>query len=141
MAGPKLTFETLATALPEGERLAIGDPGAVPAGRYAREALERLGAWAALEKRVVLGGNVAAVLAYVERGEVPAAIVYRTELQSAKGVVVLDTAKGEWAPVPEVWASVTSSTKRRAEAAGLVDFMASAEGRQILAKYGFGPPP
>src|SRR5689334_19175634 len=42
VGGPKLTFETV-TSLPAGERIAIGDPGAVPAGRYAREALTRLG--------------------------------------------------------------------------------------------------
>jgi len=136
----KLTFATLG-ALPAGERLAIGDPGAVPAGVYARDALVRLGVWKALEGRVVLGGNVAAVLAYVERGEVPAAIVYRTELEGAKGIVVLDTAKGEWAPVPEVWASVTTHARGRAEARALVDFMASSQGQKIFAIYGFGPPP
>lgn len=135
----KLTFATLG-ALPAGERLAIGDPGAVPAGVYARDALVRLGVWKSLEGRVVLGGNVAAVLAYVERGEVPAAIVYRTEVEGVKGIVVLDTAKGEWAPVPEVWASVTTHARRSAEARALVDFMASSQGQKIFAIYGFGPP-
>ena len=59
------------------------------------EALEKLGAWKALEGRVVLGGNVAAVLAYVERGEVAAAIVYRTEVPGAAGIEVLDGGFGE----------------------------------------------
>jgi molybdate transport system substrate-binding protein len=138
--GPRLTFATL-DALPAGERLAIGDPGAVPAGSYAREALERLGLWSKLEGRVVLGGNVAAVLAYVERGEAPAAIVYRTEIAGAKGIEVLDVAKGQWAPVPEVVGGIVADGRARGRAALLLDFMASPEGRRIFAQYGFGPSP
>ncbi|MDC3961293.1 molybdate ABC transporter substrate-binding protein [Polyangium jinanense] len=141
--GPKLTFQTLGTALPSGEKIAIGEPGAVPAGRYAREALEKLGVWKALEGRVVLGGNVAAVLAYVERGEVAAAIVYRTEVPGAAGIEVLDGGKGEWAPRPEVWAAVTTKARARvrADAEALLDFIAGPEGQRILASYGFGPIP
>lgn len=138
--GPKLSFATL-DALPAGERLAIGDPGAVPAGTYAREALEKLGLWPKLEKRVVLGGNVAAVLAYVERGEAPAAIVYRTELEGMKGVEVLDVAKGEWAPVPVIVGGIIGDGRAREGAARLFDFVASPEGARLFAQYGFGPPP
>ena len=139
--GPKLTFQTLGAALPPGEKIAIGEPGAVPAGRYAREALEKLGAWKALEGRVVLGGNVAAVLAYVERGEVAAAIVYRTEVPGTKGIEVLDEGRGEWAPLPEVWAAVTTKARARTDAEALLDFIAGPEGQRILASYGFGPIP
>jgi molybdate transport system substrate-binding protein len=138
--GPRLTFATL-DALPAGERLAIGDPGAVPAGSYARVALEKLGLWPKLEGRVVLGGNVAAVLSYVERGEAPAAIVYRTEVAQAKGIEVLDVAKGEWAPVPEVVGGIVTDGRARARAALLLDFMASPEGRRVFEQYGFGLPP
>src|SRR5687768_14967535 len=60
---PALRFESLET-IPQGERLAIGDPGAVPAGQYARDALQKLGVWEALADRLVLGGDVASVLAY-----------------------------------------------------------------------------
>ncbi|TKD00531.1 molybdate ABC transporter substrate-binding protein [Polyangium fumosum] len=141
--GPKLTFQTLATALPPGEKIAIGEPGAVPAGRYAREALEKLGALQALEGRMVLGGNVAAVLAYVERGEVAAAIVYRTEVPGTSGIEVLDGGKAEWAPKPEVWAAVTTKARAgaRADAEALLDFITGPEGQRILASYGFGPIP
>jgi len=138
--GPRLTFATL-DALPAGERLAIGDPGAVPAGGYARAALTKLGLWEKLEARVVLGGNVAAVLAYVERGEAPVGIVYRTEVEGAKGIEVLDVARGEWAPRPEVVGGIVKSGRARARAATLLDFIASPEGQRILVQYGFGPTP
>jgi molybdate transport system substrate-binding protein len=137
--GPALTFRGL-DALPRGERLAIGEPSAVPAGKYAQEALVALGLWSKLEGRVVHGGNVAAVLAYVERGEVPAAIVYRTEIEGVKGVQVLDVAKGEWAPRPEVVAGVAENGRARGEVAGFLNFVASADGRRIFAAHGFGLP-
>ena len=39
-------------------RVATGDVGAVPVGLYAKAALERLGAWAAVEPKMVMAGNV-----------------------------------------------------------------------------------
>lgn len=137
--GPKLTFATLDT-LPAGERLAIGDPKTVPVGQYAREALERLSMWDKLERRVVLGANVAAVLAYVQRGEVAAAIVYRTEVQDIKGIVMLDVAKGSWAPRPEIWAGVVVESHDRSTANEFANFLTSATGLGIFSSFGFGPP-
>jgi molybdate transport system substrate-binding protein len=137
--GPKLTFPTL-DSLPAKERLAIGDPATVPVGQYAREALERLSIWEKLEDRVVLGANVAAVLAYLQRGEVAAAIVYRTEVEGVKGIVVLDVAKGPWAPRPEIWAGVVTESHNRQAAQNFVSFMASPPAQRTLASFGFGPP-
>lgn len=134
-----LTFATI-DALGPGEMLAIGDPGAVPAGQYARDHLRALGKWDALSGKLVLGGDVAAVLAYARRGEVAAAVVYRTEIRGIPDVVVLDEAKGPGAPRPEVVAAVVSGARNAAEAGGFVTFVASPEGQKILADYGFGPP-
>jgi molybdate transport system substrate-binding protein len=136
---PKLTFATLDT-LPDGERLAIGDPKTVPVGQYAREALERLSIWDKLERRVVLGANVAAVLAYVQRGEVAAAIVYRTEVQHLKGIVVLDVAKGSWAPRAEIWAGVVVESHNGAAARDFTHFLTAPTGLGILKSFGFGAP-
>ncbi len=137
--GPPLTFATL-TALPPGEHLAIGDPGAVPAGDYARAWLKTLGTWDALQGRLVLGGDVAAVLAYVRRGEVAAAIVYRTEVRGVPEVVVLDEARGPGAPRAQVVAAVVSGARGAGEAGRFLELVASAEGQRILGEYGFGPP-
>ncbi|HTJ80976.1 MAG TPA: molybdate ABC transporter substrate-binding protein, partial [Polyangiaceae bacterium] len=100
-APPPLTFATL-ERIGEGDHVAIGDPGAVPAGRYAQTALERLGEWRALQGKIVFGGDVGAVLQYARRGEVVAAVVYATEARGVSDIEVLDVAKGEWAPRPEV---------------------------------------
>ena len=137
--GPALTFATLAS-LPPGEHLAIGDPGAVPAGDYARAWLKTLGTWDALQGRLVLGGDVAAVLAYVRRGEVPAAIVYRTEVRGVADVVVLDEARGPTAPRPAVVGAVVTGARGAGEAGSFLAFVGSGEGQRILGELGFGPP-
>lgn len=137
--GPKLTFETLVN-LPPNEKVAIGDPKTVPVGQYAREAFERLSIWDKLEGRIVLGANVAAVLAYLQRGEVSAAVVYRTEMRDVKGIVVLDAAKGPWAPRPEIWAGVVKDSHDQAAAREFVEFLTSAASQSALNTFGFGAP-
>ena len=66
--------------LPTLGRVAIGDPATVPAGAAAEAALRAAGLWDRLDGRLVYGGNVRAVLAYVERGEVDAGFVYATDV-------------------------------------------------------------
>ncbi len=136
---PKLTFATL-SSLPANEKLAIGDPGAVPAGQYAKDALVALAEWDALQSRLVLGGDVSAVLAYARRGEVSAAIVYETEVRGIDDVVVLDRAEGSWAPRAEVVGAVVSAAKGASRADELIAFSLSPEGQAILRDHGFGPP-
>ncbi|HEV3166452.1 MAG TPA: molybdate ABC transporter substrate-binding protein, partial [Isosphaeraceae bacterium] len=74
---------------PEVERLALGDPEHVPAGKYGREALERLGLWQDLRGRVVAADDVREALAYVARGEVQAGIVYETDAAAEPSVKVV----------------------------------------------------
>jgi molybdate transport system substrate-binding protein len=135
----KLTFETL-DSLPQGEKLAIGDPGAVPAGQYARDALKKLGNWDALESRLVFAGDVAGVLAYARRGEVAAAIVYSTEIRGIHDVIELDRARGAWAPSPQVVAGVVTAGEHTKQAGRFLEFMASPAGQAILEQHGFGKP-
>lgn len=143
-----LTFATLGS-LPAGEKIAIGDPGAVPAGQYAREFLQTLGTWSSIEGRAVLGGDVAAVLAYARRGEVAAAIVYATDARGVPEIAVLDEAR-EGAPRIEVVGAVVTGigtgtgtgtgAKSRSGAKAFLGFMASTEGQAVLGSFGFLPP-
>jgi molybdate transport system substrate-binding protein len=68
----------LAKALGPGGRLAVAGPE-VPAGRYARAALTKLGLWDQLEDHLAPAENVRAALAFVARGECPLGIVYDTD--------------------------------------------------------------
>ena len=72
-------------------RLALGDPDHVPAGLYAREALENLGWWTALEKRLAPAPDVRAALVYVERGECVAGLVYATDARQSSYIDTLAT--------------------------------------------------
>jgi molybdate transport system substrate-binding protein len=134
---PPLTFKTVET-LPEGDKLAIGDPGAVPAGQYAREAFRKLGKWEALQSRLVFGGNVSGVLAYARRGEVAAAVVYSTEVRGVDDVKVLDRAEGDWAPVPEVVVGVVKGAEHAEQARSFLAFVGGALGGAIFKEHGFG---
>lgn len=79
----------LAAALGEG-RLAVADPASVPAGRYARQSLEFLGVWPAVDPRLVRADDVRHALNFVARGEAPLGIVYATDVRVEPGVRVVD---------------------------------------------------
>ena len=80
----------LAKALGSG-KLSLADPASVPAGKYAKAALEKLGVWASVEKSVIGSENVRAALAFVERGEAAAGAVYATDAALSQKVVVVGT--------------------------------------------------
>ena len=79
----------LAAALGKG-RLATGDPDSVPVGRYAHQALTKLGVWNEVVDSLVRADNVRSALAFVDRGEAPLGIVYRTDALIDKKVRVVD---------------------------------------------------
>ena len=128
------TFRTL-NELPPRARIAVGEPSAVPAGRYAREVLTGLGSWPGLQDQLVVGGDVSMVLALARRGEVEAAVVYGTEVIGIEGVRVLDRWTGASRPVV-----VAAATSQSETAGRFLDFVASERGQAILREHGFGPP-
>lgn len=142
LIGPRgaqpLAFERI-DSVPDGEYIAIGDPETVPAGRYAKQVLQALNKWDAVRDRMVFAGHVAAVLQYARRGEVAAAIVYSTDVIDVEDVVVLDRARGPWAPrIETVAAVVVGGNQTRARA--FVDFLETPAARALFAAHGFGPP-
>jgi molybdate transport system substrate-binding protein len=81
-ADSKLKIGELAdVAAPVVQKLALGGP-AVPAGRYARQALEKAGVWDKVKDRVVEGEDVRVALTYVVKGEADAGIVYATDAKA-----------------------------------------------------------
>lgn len=133
-----LTFPTI-DLVPAGDYIAIGDPQTVPAGRYAKEVLQALDKWDAIQNRLVFGGHVGAVLQYARRGEVAAAVVYGTDIIGVDDVVVLDRARADWAPRIETAAAVVAGGKEAA-ARAFVDFLETPTAREIFSAHGFGPP-
>ena len=96
--------------------LALGDPTAVPAGRYAKKALESLGIWAQLKHKVVAGADVRQALVYVETGAAEAGIVYATDAAISRSVKIVggDPRETHRAGSLSGSASETGSGQRRA---------------------------
>lgn len=124
---------------PAVERIAVGSPNSVPAGRYTQAALEKRGLWAPLNPKFVFAENVRQSLNYVSRGEVEAGFVYRTDAMIEKGKVRIDLAVETEKPVLYPIALVGSS-KNAAAAAEFVKFVVGPQGQAVLAKYGFTKP-
>ena len=121
-----------------GGRLAIADPASVPAGRYARTALEKLGVWKSVEKQLARADNVRSALAFVARGESPLGIVYRTDAMAEPKVRVVDTfPRGTHAPIVYPAALVKPAS---AAARDLHRFLASPAARAIWRRHGFQDP-
>lgn len=126
----------LARALGSG-RLALADPESVPAGKYAREALTRLGAWDAVSGRLAQAENVRAALVLVTRGEATLGVVYATDARSAPGVRVVGTfPAGSHAPITYPVAAVAASSNPEAEE--FRQFLLSNEGKAVFRAFGFG---
>jgi molybdate transport system substrate-binding protein len=128
----------LAAALGAG-RLAAGDPDGVPAGRYARAALTKLGLWDQVAARLVRAENVRAALEYVARGEAPLGIVYRTDALADRRVRIVDTFPADSHP-PIIY-PVALTAHAGPAAARFAAFLTSVPARQIFARYGFEPLP
>lgn len=119
-------------------RLALADPDAVPAGKYARAALEHLGLWQGLAPRIAPAENVRAAMALVERGEAPLGIVYATDALASDKVRVVETLPGDSHP-PIRYPVAVLAASSHPDSAALRAFLASPEAARIFAKHGFGP--
>jgi molybdate transport system substrate-binding protein len=124
----------LAAAL-GGGRLALADPAAVPAGKYAKAALEALGAWKRVEGRIAPAQDVRVALMLVSRGEAPLGIVYRTDAMSDPGVRVVATFPGDTHP-PVVYPLVELKGAGAA-ADALARALASPQAKATWERYGF----
>ena len=98
-------------------RIAVADVKAVPAGQYAKAALEKLGAWAAAEPKLAQAENVRATLAFVARGETPVGIVYETDAKIEPKVKIVGVfPDGSYPPVTYPVAATADEQERRRRA-------------------------
>jgi molybdate transport system substrate-binding protein len=140
-AGSKLATVTIGQGfdiakLAGSGRIAVANVNAVPAGRYAKAALEKLGAWAAAEPKLAQAENVRATLAFVTRDETPVGIVYETDAKVEPKVRVVGAfPDSSYPPVTYPVAETAIATKQ--SASQYLHFLRSPAAKAIFEKYGF----
>jgi molybdate transport system substrate-binding protein len=116
-------------------KIAVGDVKAVPAGKYAKAAMQKLGAWQAAEPRLAMAESVRAALTLVARGEAVLGIVYATDAKFETGVKILGTFPADSHP-PIIY-PVAATATANAEAADYLAFLRSSQAKTTFEKYGF----
>jgi len=135
----RLTLRSLAPTLAAGA-VGMADPDAVPAGRYGRTALQRLGAWPAVAPHVVRAENVRATLALVERKAAPFGIVYLTDARASRRVRVAGLFPANSHPPIRYPVARLAGGDAPAEAEGFRRFLLGRQGQAIFAHHGFTRP-
>ncbi|MCC6660686.1 MAG: molybdate ABC transporter substrate-binding protein [Phycisphaerales bacterium] len=125
----------LAASNPWMTRIAVGDPAHVPAGRYARQALESLGWWASVEPLLVPAQDVRAALRLVEIGETDAGIVYSTDAARSQRVTVVAEFPGD--THEPIRYPVALCNGAGANAAEFVRFLRTTEMAGVFERAGF----
>jgi molybdate transport system substrate-binding protein len=117
-------------------RIAIGSPDSVPAGRYAKAALEAAGLWSALEPKLIQTQSVRQALDYLARGETDAGFVYLTDALLAPQSVRIAFEVAMQDPILYPIAVVRGGGNERLGRA-FIAFLYSDTAQKVFARYGF----
>jgi molybdate transport system substrate-binding protein len=121
-------------------RIALGDPAAVPAGVYARQALERAGVWTLVQPRVVATVSVRAALAAVDEGNADVGVVYRTDMAVARRARLAFVIEPADAPPISYPAAVMTRAPHGAAARAWLAWLQRPAARTVFERHGFGVP-
>jgi molybdate transport system substrate-binding protein len=117
-------------------KLATGDPAHVPVGRYAQQALTKLGVWDAVAPKIARADNVRAALVLVERGEAPFGIVYATDAVASGKVNIAGTFPPDSYP-PVSYPFAILAKRDRPEVKRFFEFLSGPEAQAVYRKAGF----
>jgi molybdate transport system substrate-binding protein len=115
--------------------IATGDVRAVPAGLYAKAALEKLGIWSSVESKIAMAENVRAALVLVARGEAPLGIVYETDAKVDPSVKIVGVFPEDSHPLIIYPVAMTKDAKP--DAAQYLAFLTTPEAKAVFQRYGF----
>jgi molybdate transport system substrate-binding protein len=124
----------LAKLLGDG-RLAVANVESVPAGKYAKASLQKLGIWDSVSGRLAQADNVRGALTFVSRGEAPAGIVYQTDAAADKGVTIIGMLPEDTHP-PIIY-PIALTKSAGPEAAAFLAYIKSAKAKPLFEKEGF----
>jgi molybdate transport system substrate-binding protein len=125
----------LAKLLGDG-RLAMANTDSVPAGKYGKAALQKLGVWDSVSGKIAQAEDVRAALALVSRGEAPLGIVYQTDAAADANVKIVGTFPSDSHP-PIIYPIALVAASTNPDAAQLLDYIKSAKAKPLFEKQGF----
>lgn len=119
------------------DKISIGTPETVPAGKYAKESLKKTDLWKDVESKVVYAKDVRQVLSYVETGNVDAGIVYKTDALGSDQVNIVATADHE-THTPIIYpVGIIKDSKNYEEAKDFYSYLQSDNALKVFTEYGF----
>lgn len=124
---------------PRFRRIAIANPEHAPYGKAAKEALEKQGIWRAIERRIVYGENVRQALQFAQSGNAEAAIVAQSLVVGSSDGTMLLVDDALHAPIDQALVACNHG-QNKAGATAFANFVNSAEGREVMRRYGFALP-
>ena len=125
----------LAAMLGDG-KLAMANPDSVPAGKYGKAALQKLGVWESVESKVASAEDVRAALLFVSRKEAPFGIVYQTDAAADKGVKVAGVFPADTYP-PIIYPAALTASSKSPDAAKFLAYLHSDAAKPFFEKQGF----
>lgn len=120
-----------------GVKIALGELNTVPAGKYAKQAFEKLGMWTEIEKEAIYQKDVTAVLTIVDSGEIETGVVYSSDALTLKnGFIIEEFAADTHDPIVYP-AAIIKETKDKEEAEKFLKYLQNDTSKEIFEKYGF----
>lgn len=119
-----------------GGKLAMADPNAVPAGKYGKAALTKLGVWDQVSGSVAAAENVRACLLLVARGEAPYGIVYKTDAAIEPKVKIVGTFPADAVP-PIIYPIAQTESSKNPDAAAFIAYLGSPDATTQFEHNGF----
>ena len=124
-------------ALDSVTRLALGDPGSVPAGQYAQEVFTALSLWDKVSGKATYASDVKQVLSWVVSGNVDCGVVYMTDAVADQGVKIIAEAPYDTHSPIVYPAAVLKGSANGKTAADFLEFLQSDDGSAVFTKFGF----
>lgn len=139
-AGSKSVYAFSDLARPAVRTIALGEPATVPAGAYARQALDHLGLLRKITGKIVYAKDVRQVLTFVETGNADAGFVYATDARISSKVRVVADAPADSHDAIVYPAAMLRGSKHADLDREFLDFLGGPQGREAFARFGFAAP-
>jgi molybdate transport system substrate-binding protein len=117
-------------------KLAMANVDSVPAGKYGKASLEKLGIWDSVKDRIVQADNVRGALAFVAKGGAPLGIVYATDANAEKAVKIVSTFPDDSHP-PILYPVALTASSKNPDAKAFLEYLQSDKAKPSFEKQGF----